>query len=511
MRLHNMFKKTGEKITSIHSRNRRKPEAPEGILKKCNKCGAAILTDEVINGKYICPKCHGYFRIPAYKRIELVTDAGSFEEWDAKIDEGERPENPLDFRGYTEKVEALRVKTGLDEAVITGKATICGYPVVIGVCDGRFMMASMGHAVGEKITRAVERATEERLPVVLFTCSGGARMQEGIISLMQMAKTSAALKRHSDAGFLYIPVLTDPTTGGVTASFAMLGDIILAEPGALIGFAGPRVIEQTIGQKLPEGFQRAEFLLEHGFVDRIVTRDEMKEVLGQILKMHTVTDEKKEDCPEKNIYLVRQIKSEQTIQYEFETDDQKSWCYAIPDPDYTPPTIFPDKGIRAFIDKYFGITSSVFMVLPLDTKDRVVVSLPNGFNFTVNMQGEWINIDNHNLGWSVLKEELISSEILKAVEEKYQTTITSITRPLDQPQVQYMLADEGDQVYYVYSATEFIAQDSPRTSYEKAYRYIRQHYPAEISFRLSYEQGRYQTTLEDGTLLLFDGKGELIK
>lgn len=299
MRLHNMFKKTGEKITSIHSRNRRKPEAPEGILKKCNKCGAAILTDEVINGKYICPKCHGYFRIPAYKRIELVTDAGSFEEWDAKIDEGERPENPLNFRGYTEKVKALREKTGLDEAVVTGKATICGYPVVIGVCDGRFMMASMGHAVGEKITRAVERATEERLPVVLFTCSGGARMQEGIISLMQMAKTSAALKRHSDAGFLYIPVLTDPTTGGVTASFAMLGDIILAEPGALIGFAGPRVIEQTIGQKLPEGFQRAEFLLEHGFVDRIVTRDEMKEILGQILKMHAVTDEKKEECPEK--------------------------------------------------------------------------------------------------------------------------------------------------------------------------------------------------------------------
>ena len=294
MRLHNMFKKTGEKITSIHSRNRRKPEAPEGILKKCNKCGAAILTDEVINGKYICPKCHGYFRIPAYKRIELVTDAGSFEEWDAKIDEGERPENPLDFRGYTEKVEVLREKTGLDEAVVTGKATICGQPVVIGVCDGRFMMASMGHAVGEKITRAVERATEERLPVVLFTCSGGARMQEGIISLMQMAKTSAALKRHSDAGLLYVPVLTDPTTGGVTASFAMLGDIILAEPGALIGFAGPRVIEQTIGQKLPEGFQRAEFLLEHGFVDRIVTRDEMKEVLGQILKMHTVTDEKEE-------------------------------------------------------------------------------------------------------------------------------------------------------------------------------------------------------------------------
>ena len=299
MRLHNMFKKTGEKITSIHSRNRRKPEAPEGILKKCNKCGAAILTDEVINGKYICPKCHGYFRIPAYKRIELVTDAGSFEEWDAKIDEGERPENPLDFRGYTEKVEALRVKTGLDEAVVTGKATICGYPIVIGVCDGRFMMASMGHAVGEKITRAVERATEERLPVVLFTCSGGARMQEGIISLMQMAKTSAALKHHSDAGLLYISILTDPTTGGVTASFAMLGDVILAEPKALIGFAGPRVIEQTIGQKLPEGFQRAEFLLEHGFLDAIVERPQMKAVLSKILALHENgkgTDFNKKEC-----------------------------------------------------------------------------------------------------------------------------------------------------------------------------------------------------------------------
>lgn len=223
-----------------------------------------------------------------------------------------------------------------------------------------------------------------------------------------------------------------------------------------------------------------------------------------------VVEQLTEDCPEKNIYLVRQIKSEQTIQYEFETDDQKSWCYVIPDPDYTPPTILPDKEIRAFIDKYFGDSFSRTMNLPA-TKDRVIVSLPNGFNFTVNMQGEWINIDNHNLGWSALKEELISSEILKAVEEKYQTTITSITRPLDQPQVQYMLADEGDQVYYVYSATEFVAQDSPRTPYEKAYRYIRQHYPAEISFRLLYEQGRYQTTLDDGTLLLFDGKGELIK
>lgn len=224
-----------------------------------------------------------------------------------------------------------------------------------------------------------------------------------------------------------------------------------------------------------------------------------------------VVEQLAEDCPEKNVYLVRQIKSEQTIQYEFETDDQKAWCYAIPNPDYTSPTILPDKEVRAFINRYFGGSLSNSMVLPLDTKDRVIVSLPNGFNFTVNMQGEWMNIDNHNFGWSALKEELISSEILKAVEEKYQTTITSISRPLDQQQVQYILADEGDQVYYVYSATEFVAQDSPRTPYEKAYRYIRYHYPTEISFWLSYEQGKYRALLDDGTSLLFDGKGELIK
>ena len=280
MRLHNMFKKTGEKITSIHSRNRRKPEAPEGILKKCNKCGAAILTDEVINGKYICPKCHGYFRIPAYKRIELVTDAGSFEEWDAKMDTSD----PLNFPGYKNKLERQRSVTNLDEAVITGKGKILGKDVVIAVMGADFMMGSMGEVVGEKITRAVERATQMRLPIIIFTCSGGARMQEGIVSLMQMAKTSAALKRHDEAGLLYITVLTDPTTGGVTASFAMLGDVILAEPGALIGFAGPRVIEQTIGQKLPEGFQRAEFLLEHGFVDKIVERKKLRKVLVTIIR-----------------------------------------------------------------------------------------------------------------------------------------------------------------------------------------------------------------------------------
>ncbi len=181
---------------------------------------------------------------------------------------------------------AAREKSHLNEAIVTGKAMIEGNPAVIGVCDARFIMSSMGHVEGEKITQAVEQATKEKLPVILFACSGGARMQEGIVSLMQMAKTSAALKRHHEAGQLFISVLTDPTTGGVTASFAMLGDIIIAEPHALIGFAGPRVIEQTIGQKLPEGFQRAEFLLEHGFVDMILERKDQKRVIGQILYMH---------------------------------------------------------------------------------------------------------------------------------------------------------------------------------------------------------------------------------
>ena len=200
--------------------------------------------------------------------------------------------NPLDFPGYDKKVAQAREKTGLSEAIVTGICEIDGQKAVIGVCDARFIMSSMGQVMGEKIARAVERATKEKLPVILFACSGGARMQEGIVSLMQMAKTSAALKRHHKAGQLYISVLTDPTTGGVTASFAMLGDIILAEPFALIGFAGPRVIEQTIGQKLPEGFQRSEFLLEHGFIDKIVPREEMKETLASILSLHNPQNRK---------------------------------------------------------------------------------------------------------------------------------------------------------------------------------------------------------------------------
>lgn len=296
MKLDNVFKKTriavGRKNYITFTR---RPEVPEGLLRKCNKCGGAIIAEDVKKDHYICPKCGGYFRVHARRRIEMVTDEGSFEEWDSDLQGG----NPLEYKGYEEKLEKLQEKTRLSEAVITGKAKIDGRETAIGVCDGRFLMASMGEAVGEKIARAVERATEERLPVILFACSGGARMQEGIVSLMQMAKTSAALKHHSDAGLLYISILTDPTTGGVTASFAMLGDVILAEPKALIGFAGPRVIEQTIGQKLPEGFQRAEFLLEHGFLDAIVERPQMKAVLSKILALHENgkgTDFNRKEC-----------------------------------------------------------------------------------------------------------------------------------------------------------------------------------------------------------------------
>ncbi|MEG2441245.1 MAG: acetyl-CoA carboxylase carboxyltransferase subunit alpha [Acetivibrio sp.] len=283
-----------------------KPEAPEGLLKKCNSCKAAIFSEDVKNEYDTCPKCHSYFRMHAFRRIEITVDEGTFEEWDKGLDSG----NPLHYKGYEEKIKKLKEKTKLDEAVITGVGKIHGIKTVIGVMDGRFMMASMGEVVGEKITRAIERATKEKLGVILFTCSGGARMQEGITSLMQMAKTSAALKRHNDAGQLYISVLTDPTTGGVTASFAMLGDIILAEPKALIGFAGPRVIEQTIGQKLPKGFQRAEFLLEHGFIDGIVERKELKETLFQILDLHQQKNEF-EEIPENIKKQEKQEKQEQ--------------------------------------------------------------------------------------------------------------------------------------------------------------------------------------------------------
>jgi acetyl-CoA carboxylase carboxyl transferase subunit beta len=281
MDFNRIFKKTPKKYIDINN-GKDRPEVPEGLMKKCNLCGKGIFVEECENNHYICPKCGGYLRMPADVRIPDIADEGTFEEWDIGLEN----ENPLRLKNYPDKIQELKKRTGLDEAVVTGKALIGGNEAVLMVMDCRFLTASMGEVVGEKITRGIEKATALKLPVVIFACSGGARMQEGMTSLMQMAKTSAALKRHSEAGLLYISVLTNPTTGGVTASFAMLGDIILAEPDALIGFAGPRVIEQTIGEKLPKGFQRSEFLLEHGFIDQIVKREEMKVTLAQILSLH---------------------------------------------------------------------------------------------------------------------------------------------------------------------------------------------------------------------------------
>lgn len=255
-------------------------EKKEQDVIVCPSCKRELDKQLVVMRRYVCYECGYYFRVRAKNRIRMVADEGSFTAWF----EEESTTNPLEFPGYEDKIAEVKEKTGLSEGVLIGECTVGGAKTVLGVIDSRFLMGSMGHVVGERITAAVERATEEKLPVILFCCSGGARMQEGIVSLMQMAKTSGAFKKHSQAGLLYIPVLTDPTTGGVTASFAMLGDIILAEPKALIGFAGPRVIEQTIGQKLPEGFQRAEFQLEHGFVDAIVTRDKLKDTLEALLK-----------------------------------------------------------------------------------------------------------------------------------------------------------------------------------------------------------------------------------
>lgn len=283
--LKEMFKKTkyislDTGVKQIEEDVDNAPSIPDGAWIKCEHCKDILFHEDVSNNFYCCPKCNKHFRIGAGKRIHMLIDGGSFVEWD----KNRSPKNVLEFPNYEEKILNLQRKTGLREAVVTGEGTINGAATAIACMDSSFLMGSMGQVVGEKITRAVEKATEKKLPIIICSTSGGARMQEGIVSLMQMAKTSAALKRHGDAGLLYISVLTDPTTGGVTASFAMLGDIILAEPGALIGFAGPRVIQQTIGQKLPDGFQRAEFLLEKGFVDRIVERKTMKDELGKLLR-----------------------------------------------------------------------------------------------------------------------------------------------------------------------------------------------------------------------------------
>ena len=272
-----------DKKKSDRRKRRNEPSIPDGMWIKCNTCKSIIYKKEVTEYK-LCPSCGAHFRMSPAERIAITCDEGSCVE----LDGGMKPKNPMRYPGYDEVIEKAQEKAGIPEAVVTGHAKIDGYEVVLAIMDSHFMMGSMGSVVGEKVTRAVEYATEYRLPLVIFTTSGGARMQEGIMSLMQMAKVSSALARHDEAKLLYVTVLTDPTTGGVTASFAMLGDIILSEPKALIGFAGQRVIQGTIHQKLPEGFQRAEFQLEHGFVDKIVHREKLRDELATILRLHSI-------------------------------------------------------------------------------------------------------------------------------------------------------------------------------------------------------------------------------
>jgi len=257
---------------------------PDGLYEKCGSCHESVLKEDLEQNLLVCPHCENHSRLHASERLKQIVDEGTFEE----INASEVSQNPLEMPGYTEKLEQNRQKNKMNEAVVTGTGQINGYEYAIAVMDSYFLMGSMGVVVGEKITSLVELATKRRLPVLIFSTSGGARMQEGILSLMQMAKTSAAIARHHQAGLLYISVLTNPTTGGVSASFASLGDITLAEPDALIGFAGPRVIKQTIGQDLPAGFQRSEFLLEKGFVDQVVKRKDLKEVLTKLSKLHGI-------------------------------------------------------------------------------------------------------------------------------------------------------------------------------------------------------------------------------
>lgn len=256
---------------------------PDDLLFKCPRCNNVMFMDDFEGASKVCCECSYHARLTARERLNITIDKGTFVEYDANM----TSKNPIGFDGYEEKIAKMQESTGLKDAVITGECHIRNKHCVIAVMDSHFMMASMGSVVGEKITRAFERAAEKNLPIVIFTASGGARMQEGIVSLMQMAKTSAAAARHSEKGLLYITVLTDPTTGGVTASFASLGDIIIAEPKVLVGFAGRRVIEGTIKQRLPDDFQSAEFLLEHGFVDMIVNRKNMRRMISRLIRLHT--------------------------------------------------------------------------------------------------------------------------------------------------------------------------------------------------------------------------------
>lgn len=279
---HKRIKATMNRYEPEKSKKTKRADVPEGLYEQCPSCKANLARDDISKNSYVCSKCGHHFRIRALERIALMTDKDSF----IKKGLGYITLNPLFQEGYEEKLETARNKTDLDNAFTYGYAEIGGHPCVVGVLDSYFMMGSMGSVVGEKVVKSAEYAMVKRLPLILFTASGGARMQEGIFSLMQMAKTSGAIRKLHDQGLLYVSVLTHPTTGGVSASFAMLGDIHLAEPGALIGFAGPRVIEQTIKETLPEGFQRSEFLRDKGMVDKVVHRHEMKRTLATILKMH---------------------------------------------------------------------------------------------------------------------------------------------------------------------------------------------------------------------------------
>ncbi|WP_050616032.1 acetyl-CoA carboxylase, carboxyltransferase subunit beta [Bacillus testis] len=280
--LKELFSKPKKKKYATIPSERNKSDVPEGIMTKCPECKKIMYTKELVKNMKVCTHCGYHHRLSAYERIEYTLDEGSFEEYFADM----ISENPLQFPGYEEKLESDRKKTDLNEAVVTGTGTIGGEEIAIAVMDANFRMGSMGSVVGEKITRAVELAQERGIPFVIFTASGGARMQEGILSLMQMAKTSIALKHFSDNGGLFISVMTNPTTGGVSASFASLGDYNLAEPKALIGFAGRSVIESTIREELPEDFQTSEFLLKHGQLDAVISRLEMKDKLSTILKIH---------------------------------------------------------------------------------------------------------------------------------------------------------------------------------------------------------------------------------
>ena len=277
-----IFKKRQYGVVTMPLDESNVPVVPEGTWVKCDKCGKILYKKYLTDNLNVCSNCNHYFRLGAFERIAMICDEDSFNEFGKDIE----TEVGLDFPNYKEKLDKSMKKSKLKEGVITGEGRINGINSIIAVMDSNFMMGSMGTVVGEKITQAVERAIEKELPLIIFTASGGARMQEGILSLMQMAKVSSAIARLNEAGLLYVTVLTDPTTGGVTASFAMLGDIIISEPGALIGFAGRRVIEGTIKQSLPDNFQTAEFLLENGFIDKIVKRSELKSTIGDILMLH---------------------------------------------------------------------------------------------------------------------------------------------------------------------------------------------------------------------------------